>query len=154
MTLEKSLRPTSSRPCHFSMFRTRTSRIALTSKASARMTKKWIDRGKLRWCWLEIGEAALMLEEFRREGHNRSKPNSKVGEGVAICFMCLRRPGDLSPSDLTRAYGQEPFHWKRPVGCVFLGSGWLSSRFRKPYGCPRGEGVSIGAQVTRDLPWV
>jgi lactoylglutathione lyase len=54
-----------------------------------RMTKKWIDEGKLRWCWLEIGEAALMLEEFRKEGHNSWKPSCKVGEGVSICFMCL-----------------------------------------------------------------
>jgi lactoylglutathione lyase len=52
------------------------------------MTKKWIDEGKLRWCWLEIGEAALMLQEFRKEGHNSWKPNCKVGEGVSICFLC------------------------------------------------------------------
>ncbi|HZU22292.1 MAG TPA: VOC family protein, partial [Terriglobales bacterium] len=24
--------------------------------------------GKIKWCWLEIGEAALMLQEFRKEG--------------------------------------------------------------------------------------
>lgn len=52
------------------------------------MTKKWIDEGKLRWCWLEIGEAALMLQEFRKEGPNSWKPSSKVGEGVSICFLC------------------------------------------------------------------
>ena len=52
------------------------------------MTKKWIDEGKLRWCWLEIGHAALMLQEFRTEGHNSWKPNGKVGEGVSICFLC------------------------------------------------------------------
>src|SRR5580692_5647190 len=28
-----------------------------------RMTNKWIDEGKLRWCWLELGGAALMLQE-------------------------------------------------------------------------------------------
>jgi len=52
------------------------------------MTKKWIDEGKLRWCWLEIGDAALMLQEFRKEGHNSWKPSCKVGEGVSVCFMC------------------------------------------------------------------
>jgi lactoylglutathione lyase len=52
------------------------------------MTKKWIDEGKLRWCWLEIGGAALMLQEFRREGHDSWKPSGKLGEGVNICFMC------------------------------------------------------------------
>jgi lactoylglutathione lyase len=49
---------------------------------------KWIDEGKLRWCWLENGGAALMLQEFRKEGHNSWKPASKVGEGVSIHFLC------------------------------------------------------------------
>ena len=52
------------------------------------MTKKWIDDGKLRWCWLEIGDAALMLQEFRKEGHDSWKPSCKVGEGVSINFQC------------------------------------------------------------------
>jgi Lactoylglutathione lyase and related lyases len=52
------------------------------------MTKKWIDDGKLRWCWLQLGGAALMLQEFRTEGHDSWVPESKVGVGVSICFMC------------------------------------------------------------------
>jgi lactoylglutathione lyase len=52
------------------------------------MTKKWIDEGKLRWCWLELGGAALMLQEFRREGHDSWQPEGKLGEGVSICFTC------------------------------------------------------------------
>lgn len=52
------------------------------------MTKKWIDEGKLRWCWLQHGNAALMLQEFRKEGHNAWVPEGKLGEGVSICFIC------------------------------------------------------------------
>jgi len=52
------------------------------------MTKKWIDEGKLRWCWLELGNAALMLQEFRKEGHESWRPEGKVGIGVSVCFMC------------------------------------------------------------------
>jgi catechol 2,3-dioxygenase-like lactoylglutathione lyase family enzyme len=52
------------------------------------MTKKWIDAGKLRWCWLELGDAALMLQEFRKEGHNSWVPDAKVGVGVSTCFIC------------------------------------------------------------------
>jgi lactoylglutathione lyase len=48
------------------------------------MTKKWIDEGKLRWCWLQHGGAALMLQEFRKEW----VPKGKLGEGVSICFQC------------------------------------------------------------------
>lgn len=52
------------------------------------MTKKWIDDGVLRWCWLEHGGAALMLQEFRKEGHGSWKPACKVGEGVSVSFTC------------------------------------------------------------------
>jgi len=52
------------------------------------MKNRWIDEGKLRWCWLELGNAALMLQEFRKEGHDSWVPESKVGVGVSIYFMC------------------------------------------------------------------
>ena len=52
------------------------------------MTNQWIDDGKLRWCWLERGGAALMLQEFWKEGHHTNVPEGKLGEGVSICFIC------------------------------------------------------------------
>jgi lactoylglutathione lyase len=52
------------------------------------MTQKWMPEGKLQWCWLERGDAALMLQEFRKEGHGSWVPKGKVGEGVSICFIC------------------------------------------------------------------
>jgi catechol 2,3-dioxygenase-like lactoylglutathione lyase family enzyme len=52
------------------------------------MKQRWIDEGKLRWCWLERGGAALMLQEFRREGHDSWTPAGKLGEGMSICFIC------------------------------------------------------------------
>ncbi|MDX1389489.1 MAG: VOC family protein [Acidobacteriota bacterium] len=52
------------------------------------MTDRWIDDGKLRWCWLELGGAAVMLEEFKREGRDSWVPPSKVGVGVSIFFIC------------------------------------------------------------------
>jgi uncharacterized glyoxalase superfamily protein PhnB len=48
------------------------------------MTLKWIDEGKLRWCCLELGGTALMLQEYRPE----FVPAVKLGEGVSICFVC------------------------------------------------------------------
>ena len=52
------------------------------------MTSKWVDEGKLRWCWLEYGGAALMLQEFWKDGHHDGKPEGKLGQGVSICFIC------------------------------------------------------------------
>ncbi|MCU0503796.1 MAG: VOC family protein [Anaerolineae bacterium] len=56
------------------------------------MTRQWIDpeigEGKLRWCWLQRGGAALMLQEFPTAGHDSWTPEGKVGEGVSIYFIC------------------------------------------------------------------
>ena len=53
-----------------------------------RMTKKWVVEGKLRWCWLELGDASLMLQEFPEEGNDGRTPQGKAGAGVTICFVC------------------------------------------------------------------
>jgi catechol 2,3-dioxygenase-like lactoylglutathione lyase family enzyme len=52
------------------------------------MTKQWVDDGKLRWCWLERDGAAIMLQEFWKEGPHAHVPPGKLGEGVTICFQC------------------------------------------------------------------
>lgn len=53
-----------------------------------KMTKQWNDAGTLRWCWLELGGAALMVQEFWKEGPDRNLPEAKVGVGVSIYFIC------------------------------------------------------------------
>src|SRR5262245_15684807 len=54
------------------------------------MTKKWTPDGdgKVRWCWLELGEAALMLQEFKKNDPRFSGQEGKLGVGVSICFTC------------------------------------------------------------------
>src|SRR5512140_4034338 len=54
------------------------------------MKKRWTPDGdgKVRWCWLELGNAALMLQEFRKEDPNAWAAESKVGVGVSISFQC------------------------------------------------------------------
>ena len=52
------------------------------------MTRRWLDGGTLRWCWLRLGEAAVMLQEFPREGHDSWAPDALVGVGVSIYFIC------------------------------------------------------------------
>ena len=49
---------------------------------------EWIDDGRLRWCWLELGGAAVMLQEFWREGQHRNLPDGSVGVGVNVNFIC------------------------------------------------------------------
>lgn len=56
-----------------------------------KMKRWWIpDRqddkpeGKIRWCWLELGEAAIMLQEFLPE----KQPPDTLGTGVSVSFVC------------------------------------------------------------------
>jgi uncharacterized glyoxalase superfamily protein PhnB len=40
--------------------------------------------GRIHWCWLELGDAAIMLQEFRPGG----RPKEALGAGVNVCFQC------------------------------------------------------------------
>ena len=40
--------------------------------------------GKIRWCWLELGGAAIMLQEFMPQ----HRPNGALGAGVSVSFSC------------------------------------------------------------------
>jgi lactoylglutathione lyase len=40
--------------------------------------------GRIRWCWLELGDAALMLQEFLPE----RRPKETLGTGTSVTFMC------------------------------------------------------------------
>ena len=55
------------------------------------MKYRWIpDRaedkpdGRIRWCWLQLGEAAIMLQEFLPD----HRPKETLGTGTSLCFMC------------------------------------------------------------------
>lgn len=52
------------------------------------ITQRWVVDDQLRWCRMEIGAAALMLQEYSTEGHDSWQPQGKVGEGVSIYFHC------------------------------------------------------------------
>lgn len=51
------------------------------------LKNKWIPDGKIRWCWLELGGAALMLQEYRKDAPN-SLAGAKLGLGVSLAFQC------------------------------------------------------------------
>ena len=52
------------------------------------MTEQWLHEGRVRWCWLRLGDAALMLQEYSRDGRPAGAPDGPLGQGVSICFMC------------------------------------------------------------------
>jgi lactoylglutathione lyase len=52
------------------------------------LKKQWTPDGKLQWCWLELDSAAIMLQEFRTDGHDSRPPLNNPGEGVSINYQC------------------------------------------------------------------
>jgi lactoylglutathione lyase len=78
-------------------------------------TNQWIVDNKIRWCWLELGNAALMLQEYRPNSPLRDQ---KLGQGASICFQCR---DSIAIYHATRANGLNP---RRP----FVGNGlWVTS---------------------------
>jgi len=106
-----------------------------------KMINKWMDEGKLRWCGLQLGGAGLMLQEFRKEGHDSWVPEGKVGVGVSISLHLRRRPGDLPQSHLTGDSGQEPLRGERDVGLRLVGRRWLQTLLRESHRGVGGHGV-------------
>ena len=53
-----------------------------------KMKNKWTPRGTIEWCWLELGGAAIMLQEYRTDGDHSWKPEGKLGSGVSTVFIC------------------------------------------------------------------
>jgi lactoylglutathione lyase len=47
------------------------------------LKNKWEPKGKIEWCWLQLGNASIMLQEYRE-----NPPAEKRGEGVSIYFIC------------------------------------------------------------------
>lgn len=50
--------------------------------------KRWVDEGRLRWCWLTRDGVAVMLEEFWTDGPHRNLPDGPAAGGVVIHFIC------------------------------------------------------------------
>lgn len=44
---------------------------------------QWEPKGSIEWCLLQLGNAAIMLQEYRE-----SPPAGKLGEGVSVYFIC------------------------------------------------------------------
>ena len=48
------------------------------------LVESWKPEGKIEWCWLRVGDAAMMLQEYRQG----KRPDGKLGQGVSLCFLC------------------------------------------------------------------
>ena len=98
------------------------------------LKQKWTPDAadRIRWCWLEAGGAALMLQEYV----SGQAPNGELGSGVSICFMCRDALGIYRESIAKGLSPRKPF-----VG----NSLWVVS-FRDP------DGYKIDFESPTDVP--
>lgn len=101
-----------------------------------RMTNQWLVEDELRWCWLEFGGAAVMLQEFRKDGHDRNLPDGKVGVGVSVYFICK------DAVSLWRDFVSRGLSAKRP----FVGNGMWVTGVRDP------DGYELYFESPTDVP--
>lgn len=67
-----------------------------------RMTKHWYHEGAVRWCWLELGAAAVMLQQCL--------PEQPVGgAGVTISFQCRDALAIYREARARGVEAEEPF---------------------------------------------
>ncbi|MCC7494833.1 MAG: VOC family protein [Fimbriimonadaceae bacterium] len=52
------------------------------------LTQHWSPEGSIRWCWLQLEGAAVMLQEYVANQHGPGRPAGTLGLGVSICFIC------------------------------------------------------------------
>ena len=50
--------------------------------------RTWTPEGKIRWCWLEHGTAALMLQEISTDPQHSRRVEGPLGSGVGFNFSC------------------------------------------------------------------
>ncbi len=90
------------------------------------MKYKWVPDEKIRWCWLELGGAAVMLQENRKEAANSPASQGPLGLGVSLCFQCADALAlyhgyvakGLSPSEPSVGNGMWVTSLKDPDGYV------------------------------------
>ncbi len=83
--------------------------IAFYQTLGFQLINQWVNEGKLTWCWLQIGGAAIMLQEFSKKDHHEDMSVQKLGDGISICFICedaLEIYNEISSKDIDAS---EPF---------------------------------------------
>lgn len=49
---------------------------------------RWVPDGRLRWCWMSLGGAALMLQEADASTREKMLTTGTLGNGAALYFQC------------------------------------------------------------------
>jgi lactoylglutathione lyase len=88
------------------------------------ITRRWEPEGRIRWCWLELDQVAVMLQEYWKDGRPGGWPEGPLGQGVTICLTCADAIAVYHDS---RARGLKP-------ATPFVGNGFWVTSFVDPDG--------------------
>jgi hypothetical protein len=66
-----------------------------------RLRFRAVPEGKLRWCWLQLGGAALMLQDFWRHGQHGGAPEGKLGLNPSARDVLRRACLRLTPNPIS-----------------------------------------------------
>jgi len=77
---------------------------------------RWMPDGKLRWCWMPLGGAALMLQEATESTRQKMVAAGKLGNGSALYFQCKDAVAIYRQAKERGIAGREPqvgnFNWE------------------------------------------
>src|SRR6476660_8933821 len=97
-----------------------------------------------------FGVAAVMLQEFWKDGQHSGRPEGKLGQGVSICFTCEDALAIYREFKSRGVDAKRPLRRQRDVGHFRVGSRRVRAVFREPHRRARRDrslrsgGVSAG----------
>ena len=103
-------------------------------------TKEWIDEGQLRWCGVQLGGAALMLQEYRRA--------EKLAVGMSVCFMCKDALAIYRAAAARGVHAGEPFVGNTLWVVPFVDPDGYKVEFESPTEVPEGTKLSEWENTT------
>ncbi|MGB7760097.1 MAG: VOC family protein [Bryobacteraceae bacterium] len=98
---------------------------------------RWVPDGRLRWCWMSLGGAALMLQEARESTREKMLTSGTLGNGAALYFQC---------TDAVAIYREAAAHGIHPLREPQVGNFAWEVFFADP------DGYKINFSSPTDLP--
>jgi len=98
---------------------------------------RWLPDGRLRWCWMSLGDAALMLQEAGESTREKMLTIGTLGNGAALYFQC---------SDAIAIYREAAAHGIHPLREPQVGNSAWEVFFGDP------DGYKINFSSPTDLP--
>ena len=96
------------------------------------LKNSWNPEGRIRWCWLQLDDVAVMLQEYWKDGRPGGGPAGPLGQGVSVCFMCADALAIYHDVTARGVGGETSVRRQRSVGDVGERTRRVRAGLRKP----------------------